>query len=197
MKLIQALILAATVLTLAACNSNEEEASNTGSVNDIAPTNTQTTTDHGAKDKSDVQVGFEMASGGNIEEATNVPKEEKTAIIAAFNEYMDAFNKEDMERYMTTISKNPEGFNYEEEKAVVQETFKEYDTIRTSDDVTVIKYDKNQAQVFSKIHIDLEQPSTGTKLDRDGRQVTVFNKEDGKWLVTSVYFIGESSEAAE
>lgn len=192
MKFMHALILAATVFTLAACNSNEEEATNSGSANN-APTDAQSVTDHAAKDKAAEEVGFEMA-GGNIEEATNVPEEEKTAILAAFNEYMEAFNVEDIDRYMNTISKNPEGFNYADEKTVVQETFTEYDTIRKAENTTIIKYDKSQAQVFANINIALSQPSTGAKLDRDGRQVTVFAKEDGKWLVTSVYFIGESSE---
>ncbi|MDI2589766.1 nuclear transport factor 2 family protein [Psychrobacillus sp. NEAU-3TGS] len=190
MKIIHTLAIATIALLLAACSSNEDTNTNTGSVNDIAPTNTQKTTDHGATDKS--EVGFEMA-GGNIEEATNVPAKEKEAILKAFDEYMEAFNEEDINRYMNTISKNPEGFNYEDEKVVVEQTFNDYDTIRTADNTTIIKYDKTHAQVFANIHIALEQPDTGAKLDRDGRQVTVFVKEDGKWLVTSVYFIGDTA----
>ena len=190
MKIIHTLAIATIALLLAACSSNEDTNTNTGSVNDVAPTNTQKTTDHGASDKS--EVGFEMA-GGNIEEATNVPAKEKEAILKAFDEYMEAFNEEDINRYMNTISKNPEGFNYEDEKVVVEQTFNDYDTIRTADNPTIIKYDKTHAQVFANIHIALEQPDTGAKLDRNGRQVTVFVKEDGKWHVTSVYFIGDTA----
>lgn len=190
MKLTHILTTAVLTLLLTACNNNEDTNQNTGSVNDTAPTNSQTTTDHGATDKA--EVGFEMA-GGNIEEATNIPAKEKTAIIASFDEYMEAFNEEDIDRYMNIISKNPEGFNYDDEKVVVEQTFKDYNTIRTSDNVTIIKYNDKQAQVFANVHIALEQPESGAKLDRDGRQVTVFNKEDSKWLVTSVYFIGDSS----
>ncbi|MEK4484785.1 nuclear transport factor 2 family protein [Psychrobacillus sp. FSL H8-0484] len=191
MKLIQVITLAACALTLAACNSTEDTKQNAGSANDAAPTDAQTVTDHGAKDKS--EVGFEMA-GGNIEEATNVPEKEKTAILSAFDEYMEAFNAEDINRYMGVISKKPEGFNYNDEKVVVEQAFDEYDTIRTAEDVTIIKYDDAEAQVFTNLHIALEQTGTGAKLDRNGRQVTVFAKEDGKWLVTSVYFIGETAE---
>lgn len=191
MKYIQALILAASLLALAACNSNEEQATNNGSANDIAPSNIQSTLDHGAKDKS--SVGFEM-DGGNIEEATNVPKKEKTAIIAAFTQYMDTFNKEDIKEYMETISKNPEGFKYETEKTDVEAVFEEYDITRTAENITIIKYNENNAQVFANLNTALEQPGTGTKLDRDGRQVTVFVKEEGKWLITSVYFMIDSSE---
>lgn len=193
MKIIQAVTLAAFVLTLAACNSNDETTQNTNSAGDIAPTNTQATTDHGAEDKSETNVGFEM-SGGNIEEATNVPEKEKTAIIDSFTEYMESFNEEDTERYMKTISKNPEGFNYDAEKVKVEETFNDFDTIRTAENITIIEYDKSQAQVFSSIHTAVEQIDSGAKVDQNGRQVTVFVKEDGKWLVSSVYYIGESTK---
>lgn len=191
MKLTHTIVAAALTLLLSACNNNEDTNNNTGSVNDAAPTNVQTTTDHGATDKS-AGVGFEMA-GGNIEEATNIPAKEKTAILAAFDEYMDAFNEEDMNRYMNVISKNPEGFNYETEKEDVKAVFNEYDIKRTAENTTIIKYDKTNAQVFTNLHTSLQQPGTGAKIDRNGRQVTVFVKENNKWLVTSVYFIGDSS----
>ena len=193
MKTIQSITLAAFVLTLAACNSNDDTAQNTNSASDIAPTNTQTTTDHGAENKSETNIGFEM-SGGNIEEATNVPEKEKTALIDSFTEYMESFNEEDTERYMNTISKNPEGFNYDDEKIMVEQTFQDFDTTRTADNITVIEYSKSQAQVFSNTHTSLEQMDTGAKLDQNGRQVTVFVKEDGKWLVSSVYYIGETTK---
>ncbi|QUG40781.1 nuclear transport factor 2 family protein [Psychrobacillus sp. INOP01] len=193
MKIFQTITLAAFALTLAACNSNEETNQNTNSAGDIAPTNTQVTTDHGAEDKSETNVGFEL-SGGNIEEATNVPEKEKTALIDSFTEYMESFNEEDIKRYMNTISKNPEGFNYDDEKIMVEKTFNDYDTIRTADNITIIKYDKSQAQVFSNIHTSLKQTDTGAKLDQNGRQVTVFVNEDDKWLVSSVYYIGETTE---
>ncbi|MGB3103253.1 MAG: nuclear transport factor 2 family protein [Psychrobacillus psychrotolerans] len=193
MKIIQAITLAAFTLTLAACNSNDETAQNANSATDITPTNTQTTTDHGAEDKSETNIGFEL-SGDNIEEATNVSEKEKTALLSSFMEYMESFNAEDPERYMNTISKNPEGFNYDAEKVKVEETFNDFNTIRTADNITIIEYDKSQAQVFSDIHTSFEQIDTGAKLEQNGRQVTVFVKEDGKWLVSSVYYIGETTE---
>jgi hypothetical protein len=60
--------------------------------------------------------------------------------------------------------------------------------------VTLIKYDKNQAQVFAILNISMEQESTGAKLNSSGRQVTVFANEDGKWRVTSVFFIRDAIE---
>ena len=191
MKILQAITLAALILMLAACNSTDDIKENTGSADDGAPTNAQTVTDHGVSDKSGV--GFEM-TGGNIEEAKNVPQDEKEALLAAFDEYMEAFNVEDVDRYMSVISKNPEGFNYDDEKILMEKTFEEYNMIRTVENVTIVEYNDKQAQVFANMHTALEQPGSGTKFDRDGRQVTVFAKEEGKWLVTSVYHIAESAE---
>ena len=190
--IIQGLTLAALILVLAACNDKEEVNSEAGSVNDSTPSQTESTLDHGVKDKSDV--GFEMSSDGNVEEAANVPEKEKTAVLNAFNEYIEAFNAEDIDRYLSVISKKPEGFNYEDDKKMVIETFENYDTVRTAEDVTIIEYNDKEAQVYSNLHIALHEPGSGAKLDRNGRQVTVFAKEEGKWLVTSVYFIGETSE---
>ena len=190
--IIQGLTLAALTLVLAACNDKEEVNSEAGSVNDGAPSQSESALDHGVKDKSDV--GFEMSSDGNVEEAANVPEKEKTAVLNAFNEYIEAFNEEDIDRYLSVISKKPEGFNYEDDKKMVIETFENYDTVRTADDVTIIEYNDKEAQVYSNLHIALHEPGSGAKLDRNGRQVTVFAKEEGKWLVTSVYFIGETSE---
>ncbi|MER2261236.1 MAG: nuclear transport factor 2 family protein [Psychrobacillus sp.] len=190
--IIQGLTLAALILVLAACNDKEEVNSEAGSVNDSTPSQTESTLDHGVKDKSDV--GFEMSSDGNVEEAANVPEKEKTAVLNAFNEYIEAFNEEDIDRYLSVISKKPEGFNYEDDKKMVIETFENYDTVRTAEDVTIIEYNDKEAQVYSNLHIALHEPGSGAKLDRNGRQVTVFAKEEGKWLVTSVYFIGETSE---
>ncbi|MBD7943052.1 nuclear transport factor 2 family protein [Psychrobacillus sp. Sa2BUA9] len=190
--IIQVLTLAAITLGLAACNDKEEVNPSSGSVNDSTPSQTESAIDHGAEDKSDV--GFQMSSGGDIEEAANVPEEEKTAVLNAFNEYIEAFNEEDIDRYLSVISKKPEGFNYESEKELVLETFENYDTVRTAEDVTIIEYNDKEAQVYSNIHIALHEPGSGAKLDRNGRQVTVFVKEEGKWVVTSVYFIGETTE---
>ena len=189
--IIQGLTLAALTLVLAACNDKEEVNSEAGSVNDSTPTQTESAIDHGAKDKSDI--GFQM-SGNNVEEATNVPEDEKKAILAAFDEYIEAFNAEDLNRYLSVISKKPEGFNYESEKELIKETFENYDTVRTAEDTTIIDYSDKEAQVYTNLHISLHEPGSGAKLDRNGRQVTVFAKEEGKWLVTSVYFIGETSE---
>jgi len=190
------LILIGLSIVLSGCAS-EENREGAGSVSDGETSSENSALEHGVKDQNQDQaqsdVGFEMA-GSEIEEAQNVPADEKKAILASFDTYMTSFNEEDIAKYMSIIATEPEGFDYKEEEATVVKTFKEYDVKRTAEDVTVIKYDENQAQVFASLAISLEQESTGAKLDRTGRQVTVFAKEDGNWRVSSVYFIGDATE---
>ncbi|WP_243370602.1 nuclear transport factor 2 family protein [Tetzosporium hominis] len=185
-------ILAVLLLFLAACSSSDE-AVNTDSATDLVPQGSQNIETHSADGNAvssgeDEEVGFELA-GGVIEEAANVPAEEKEAIENAFRTYIEAFNDEDLESYLSVISKQPQGFSYETEKQFVTDTFEQYDTKRSAEDITIIKYNEQEAQVYSTVSIDLEQHSTGGKATSSGRQVTVFAKEDGNWLVTSVYFI--------
>lgn len=177
---------------LSACAS-EENREGAGSVSDGETSGENSPLEHSVKDQPETDVGFEMV-GTNIEDAQNVPAEEKKALLETFETYMTAFNEEDIEKYMSVIAKEPEGFDYQDEEVTVNETFAQYEVNRTAEDVTVIKYNKNQAQVFATLAISLKQQSTGAELDRTGRQVTVFAKEDGEWRVTSVYFIGDVAE---
>lgn len=137
-------------------------------------------------------VGFEVDSG-KIEAAENVPDDEKKQIIAAFDEYIAAFNAEDINRYMATVSKNPQGFDYKKDREEAISVFEQFDITRKPADVTIVKYSKKEAQVFANLSIEMLQTSTGAKLNNSGRQVTVFVKEQGQWKVTSVYFIGNDT----
>ena len=134
-------------------------------------------------------VGFEMANG-KIEEAQNVPEQERESIIAAFDEYMEAFNAKDIERYIATLSHDPKGFNIEEERKALLSAFETYDVERLAEDVTIVKYSEAEANVFSTLKVDLVEKETGTDLSSVGRQVTVFKKEEDSWKVSSVYYIG-------
>ena len=190
MKFKYMILFALTTLLLTACGNDNAEKS-AGSVNDGESSNESNALEHGVTEQS--EVGFEMA-GGKIEEAKDVPKEERQAILTAFDTYMTAFNEEDLETYLSVIATNPEGFDYEEEKKFVEDTFAEYKVTRTAEDITLIKYDENQAQVFATLQMSLEQETTGAQVNRSGRQVTVFANEDGEWRVTSVFFIGDVAE---
>ncbi len=190
MKFNYMVLFTAMMLVLTAC-SNDKAETNSDSVNDGETARENSALEHGVTDQSGV--GFEMA-GGKIEEAKDVPKEERQAILTAFDTYMTAFNEEDLETYLSVIAKDPEGFDYDKEKTFVEETFAEYKLNRTAENITLIKYNEKQAQVFATLQISMEQEATGAKLDRSGRQVTVFANEDGEWRITSVFFIGDTAE---
>jgi thioredoxin-related protein len=192
MKFKYIVLLVILSIFLSACSS-EENREGAGSVSDGESSGENSPLEHSVKDQEENDVGFEMV-GTNVDEAQNIPADEKKALLEAFETYISSFNEEDLEKYMTVIAKEPEGFDYKEEEVTVKETFAQYEVNRKAEDVTVIKYNKNQAQVFASLSISLKQETTGAKLDRTGRQVTVFAKEDGEWRVTSVYFIGDVAE---
>lgn len=133
-------------------------------------------------------IGFEMF-GGSIQEAANVPQQEKEGILAAFDEYIAAFNEKDLNRYKEIISKNAKGFRYEDDVQAIVKVFKQYDVNREAQDVTIVKYKENEAQVFSTLKTETKEIQTGTEVAGVGRQVTVFVKED-TWKVSSIYYIG-------
>ena len=165
------LVAVMALFMLAACG-NEKDAS---------PEELQKTIDDGT-------VGFEIL-GDTIQEATGVPEDEKNNIISAFDEYIAAFNEKDLERYKNIISKNAKGFNYEEDVQAVSAVFAQYDVKRTAEDITIVNYSEEEAQVFSNLKTETKEIETGAELSGVGRQVTVFMKEEG-WKVSSIYYIG-------
>ncbi|WP_432357420.1 nuclear transport factor 2 family protein [Sporosarcina sp. UB5] len=174
------------VLIIGAC-SKKEESSNYGSVNDGETPTEFGSIDHGVKDN---KVGFNL-TGGAIEEAANVPAEERELIIQSFDTYISAFNTQQIDEYMDTLSENPKSFNLDEEREYIQSVFEQYELSRNAKDVTIVKFDADtgEAQVFANLLTKMKQKSTGLQTNRDGRQVTVFTKEGGEWKVNSVYYM--------
>lgn len=144
-------------------------------------------TDSSNKD-SDEKVGFELNSDGGVDEAKAVPKDEKKAIVAVFNEYINAFNAKDIDRYAKTLAQKPQGFNYDEEINYTKQAFKDYDVKRTTKNVTIKKYKKDYAEVFANIKTVVKQGSNS--FTQPLNQVTVMVKENGKWGVSAVYVMG-------
>jgi ketosteroid isomerase-like protein len=170
----------ATVCLLVACNDETSKEAR------IAEQESKMTT----ADQS--TVGFEM-SNGEVKEETNLSNEEKTAIIQSFNEYIDAFNAQDVERYMATLATKDSNFNLEDERKAAEEAFSTYEIERIAEDVTLTKYDESlqQANVYATLKVNLVERETSATLSSIGRQVTVLSKEDGDWKVASIYYIGE------
>ncbi|WP_332651180.1 DUF4440 domain-containing protein [Lysinibacillus sp. 54212] len=167
------LLVVAACLVLTACGNKEEQSN---------------------KDPEETEkesIGFEVL-GESIEEAADIPVAEKANIVAVFNEYIDAFNAEDIDRYATTLSKNAKGFDYEKDLQEAKKQFSQYKINRQADDVTIVKYNEQEAQVFANLNIEMTEETTDTELKSQGRQVTVFVKEEGSWKVSSVYYIGNN-----
>ncbi|MEY9971898.1 hypothetical protein ABH966_002271 [Lysinibacillus sp. RC46] len=172
-------LLMLTTLVLTACGNKKDD--------EMSAEERQKIIDDGT-------VGFEK-NGGEITKAENIPAEENKAILAAFNEYITAFNSKEIDRYMQTLSKNPKGFNYEGEKNYIKEVFKQSDVKRDAKDTTIIKYSENEAQVYSNLTSHIVQTTTNIKHESAGQQVTVFVKEDGLWKVTSVFYTGDETKS--
>ena len=173
MKLRTILLGAITIILLVGC-SGKTETTNQNNPEKIVEDNT---------------IGFEMADGV-VKEDKGIPAEEKTAIINAFNEYIDAFNEQDIERYMATLSTKEKGFKLEEERERAEVAFNSYEIERNAEDVTVTKYGKTEANVYATLKINLVERKTNVEHSSVGRQVTVLSKENGKWKVASIYYIG-------
>lgn len=179
------MLLAGMLLLLSACSEEGGTAENTNSVDDSNLENENNAVDHGMEDKS---AGFTVDSDGQVLEA-EVPEEEEKAIFAAYDEYIAAFNAEDLDRYMAVIAEEPEGFDRAEDQIALEEAFAAYDTEYTPSNETIVKYASDRAEVFAEIEVSVVA-ETGAKTEQSGRQVVIFKKEDAGWKVSGLHFIG-------
>ncbi|GKV64904.1 MULTISPECIES: nuclear transport factor 2 family protein [Sporosarcina] len=173
----------ALALVLGACNKAEETNPNDVENGEAAPGSGAI--DHGVDDK---KVGFSM-SGDQVEEAADVPKEEKESILSAFDHYIETLNNKDVDGYLATLS--TKGYDEAEERKAMEEMLETTDIQREADNKTIVKYAEEEAQVFSTLKTTLIDTASGAENIADGRQVTVFHKEDGAWKVFSIHFIGD------
>lgn len=184
----KSVLAAALAIALVASGCNKKEESGSGSVTDGEEQSNYGAIEHGPDEN---KVGFSM-TGEDVVEAEGVPEEEKEKIMEAFKQYIETLNNQDVDGYLATLS--PEGYDLEEERKVTEDLFKEYDLKREASNETIVKYEENEAQLFSTLTTTFKQLSTGDETAPEGRQVTVFHKEDGEWKVFSVHFIGENEE---
>ena len=166
------LLALVTALVLAACGDTD------------TADNTAKTTEEIIEEGT---VSIEML-GGSFVEDSSVPTEEKEKILATFNEYIESFNAEDLERYAQTLSKNPKGFKYDQELEDVKKTFDQYSVIdRKAEDITIVKYSEQEAQVFSNMTAEMVEEASDIEMTGGARTVVVLVKEEGNWKVTSVH----------
>lgn len=187
MKKIPALIgTASLALLLSACSGDGDNKSTSGSIDDGERSNEYGSIDHGVKE--DGEIGFSL-DGGSVEEAENVPEDEKTAILKTFNQYIDTLNAGQVDEYLTTLS--TDNYDVDEERAAAEEMLASGELTRTPDDLTIVQYSEEEAQLFSTMKTVMKVKETGQEDARQGRQVTVLTKQDGDWKVKAVHYIGD------
>src|SRR5690606_29604468 len=113
-----------------------------------------------------------------------------TAILSAYDEYIAAFNEEDLERYMAVIAQEPEGFDRAEDQQALEEAFAAYDTEYTPSNETIVKYTPERSELFAEISVKIKDTETGAETEQSGRQVVIFKNEEGSWKVSGLHFIG-------
>jgi ketosteroid isomerase-like protein len=193
-KWITALLL--TGALLAGCGDDKQnEAAN--SAGDGEPGDTTTQETHTASDeKMDTTTADEETNETDkktgkapIEEADNVPADEKTAILAVLDKQVESFNNKDVDAYMSTISETPESFDYTEEKLYVQKVFAAFDASMTPLNPMIIKYDDKTktANVFMNMESTSKDLSTGKEVSQTTRQIMVFEKEETGWKQISLF----------
>lgn len=180
------MILIAGLLLLSACSEDNGAADNANSANDSNLNSENNALDHGMEDKS---AGFTLNGDGEVIEA-DVPEEEAAAILIAHKEYIEAFNAEDLDRYMAVIAEEPEGFDRAEDQQALEEAFASFNTTYAPSNETIVKYEPDRAELFAEITVAVEDAETGGKTEESGRQVVIFKKEEGSWKVSGLHFIG-------
>lgn len=184
------MILAASVaLLLAACSDSEEPSVNSNTADDGNVSSENNAVDHGVEDKKKEEVGFTLNDQGEAE-AAEVPEAEAEKILAAYQEYIDAFNAEDVDRYMEGIAMEPDGFDREEDREALTEAFSNFDTTYEPSNQTIVKYEEGRAEVYAQIDVTMAEPNSDKSAKQSGRQVVVFKNEDDAWKVSSLHFIG-------
>lgn len=183
-----------STLLLGACGEDEDKKEEAEKTEEVSPSE-DPATDEAASLNQMTQV-VEDASA--LEEAEGIPEEDKTAINAAFDQYITAFNEEDFDSYMSVISKTPVNFKYEDEERYVKQIFDAVDSKRTVDNVKIINYAAGKkADVYAEIKATTKDPNSDKEVTKSGKQVTVFHHKEDGWKVAAIFFLATEEEAAE
>jgi ketosteroid isomerase-like protein len=185
--------LGVSSLLLAGCNNNEGSEENT----DKPEENTQEeqTTEESANPLEE-QTAQILDDAAEMEEPADIPEEEKQAILDAFNEYIESFNDEDVERYMATLSETPVNFTLKEEEAAVNNVFSKLDVQREASNVKIINYQGKKADVYAELEVTTKDPNSDREATTTGRQLTIFQKTDEGWKVSLIRVMQDSGDKA-
>ncbi|WP_061810720.1 hypothetical protein [Rossellomorea vietnamensis] len=182
-----------STLLLGACGADEEkkEDKETAKKTEEVSPKDDPATDEAASLTQMTQI---VEDASELKEAEGIPAEEKSAIDVAFNQYINAFNEEDFDSYMSVISKTPVNFKYEDEERYVKQIFDSVDSKRTVENVKIINYAGKKADVYAEIKATTKDPNSDKEVTRSGKQVTVFHKKDDGWKVAAIFFLASEGE---
>ncbi|RLQ96806.1 Cif family virulence factor [Falsibacillus albus] len=179
------------LLSVSACSQKDEKKSSEpkNSVDQNQP-DAKTKTDTGASDQDQAQT-----SAPPIKEAKNISKEDSLALQKVMDKYFQAFNSEDIDAYMSIISKHPKSFDYDSEKKYTKNTFDHMDVRLNPKSIIIMDYDKKkqEANVFSEIETTVTDPQTGQSAKSLTRQINTFHKEDGGWKIIATSVMQDKS----
>lgn len=171
-------------------STSKEEIDNEEQAGD-ASVSTQSASGTTDSDETMDSEGFSVVDG-EVEAAKDVPQEDEKAILAAFQEYIDAFNAKDIKRYEDVLAQHPEGFDLQEDLANSQQIFDNFDINRQVEHVTITDYDGKRAYVYADVIVDVKQDNNEAR--DEGKQLTQFVKESSEWKVTSLQAIGNPAD---
>lgn len=182
-----------STLLLGACGADEEkkEDKETAKKTEEVSPKDDPATDEAASLTQMTQI---VEDASELKEAEGIPEEEKTAIDAAFDQYINAFNEEDFDSYMSVISKTPVNFKYEDEERYVKQIFDSVDSKRTVENEKIINYAGKKADVYAEITATTKDPNSDKEVTRSGKQVTVFHKKEDGWKVAAIFFLASEGE---
>lgn len=126
-----------------------------------------------------------------LKEVEHIPAEEKAALLAVMEQQAAAFNKRDLEAYMTLISKEPSSFDYDEEKAYIKTVFETMDIKLEPVETVVTAFKATEATIVTKMNTIIKDHASGKELTTPSRQVNTLAKEEGQWRIKAVFAIGE------
>ncbi|MGD6804744.1 nuclear transport factor 2 family protein [Rossellomorea vietnamensis] len=181
--------LGVSSLLLAGCNNNE------GADDTDKPE--ENTEEQAEETPAEDQTSVLLEEASELEEAEDVPEEEKQAILDAYNEYIESFNAEDVERYMATLSETPVNFELEKEEEAVNNVFSKLDVRREASNVKIVNYSSKKADVYSDLEVVTSDPESDREATTTGKQLTIFQKTDDGWKVSMIKVKQNVEESAE
>ncbi|MCD7034015.1 hypothetical protein LRR81_07175 [Metabacillus sp. GX 13764] len=126
----------------------------------------------------------ELASKPEAKVPANVKKE----VLSMLKKNLDTFNKEDLEGYMSTLSKNPEGFDRESERQLLEDTFAQADIKSTLLTSKIIEYEKNTVTVYAECKVKVSAPAAMAS-QKISKSLNVFTKDPEGWRMSASMMI--------